>query len=183
MAALLDPRYKSLDFLENDDEKEQVIQKLRNEIGEVEVPESEILDNPAPSQDNESSIHSHKEYRQRRQKKIKKAVMNVVISDEVTNYLSLPLALETEDPLNWWKIRSQNFPKLAKLARNYLAIPVTSVSSERLFSDVGNLISAKKNEFRYKISGSNVIPKRNIKTMQVFAPKWDEDGTDHIEID
>jgi len=49
MAALLDPRYKSLDFLENDDEKEQVIQKLRNEIGEVEVPESEILDNPAPS--------------------------------------------------------------------------------------------------------------------------------------
>ena len=58
MAALLDPRYKSLDFLENDDEKEQVIQKLRNEIGEVEVPESEILDNPAPSQDNESSIHS-----------------------------------------------------------------------------------------------------------------------------
>jgi len=54
----------------------------------------------------------------------------VVISDEVTNYLSLPLALETEDPLNWWKIHSQNFPKLAKFARNYLAILATSVSSE-----------------------------------------------------
>ncbi len=130
MAVLLDPRYKNLDFLEIDDEKEQIIQKLRNEIGEVEVPGPEILDNPAPSQDIDSSIRSQKEYRQRRQKKIKKAVTNVVISDEVTNYLSLPLALETEDPLNWWKIRSQNFPKLAKFACKYLAIPATSVSSK-----------------------------------------------------
>ena len=125
----------------------------------------------------------HKEYRQRRQKKIKKAVMNVVISDEVTNYLSLPLALETEDPLNWWKIRSQNFPKLAKLARKYLAIPATSVSSERLFSDAGNLINAKRTNLDTKLVGQMLFLKRNIKTMQVFAPKWDEDGTDHIEID
>ena len=183
MAALLDPRYKNLDFLEIDDEKEQIIQKLRNEIGEVEVPGPEILDNPAPSQDIDSSIRSQKEYRQRRQKKIKKAVTNVVISDEVTNYLSLPLALETEDPLNWWKIRSQNFPKLAKFARKYLAIPATSVSSERLFSDAGNLISAKRTNLDTKLVGQMLFLKRNIKTMQVFAPEWDEDETDHIEID
>jgi zinc finger BED domain-containing protein 1 (E3 SUMO-protein ligase ZBED1) len=183
MAALLDPRYKNLDFLEIDDEKEQIIQKLRNEIGEVEVPGPEILDNPAPSQDIDSSIRSQKEYRQRRQKKIKKAVTNVVISDEVTNYLSLPLALETEDPLNWWKIRSQNFPKLAKFARKYLAIPATSVSSERLFSDAGNLISAKRTNLDTKLVGQMLFLKRNIKTMQVFAPEWDGDETDHIEID
>ena len=183
MAALLDPRYKNLDFLEIDDEKEQIIQKLRNEIGEVEVPGPEILDNPAPSQDIDSSIRSQKEYRQRRQKKIKKAVTNVVISDEVTNYLSLPLALETEDPLNWWKIRFQNFPQLAKFARKYLAIPATSVSSERLFSDAGNLISVKRTNLDTKLVGQMLFLKRNIKTMQVFAPEWDEDETDHIEID
>ena len=51
MAALLDPRYKNLDFLEIDDKKEQIIQKLRNEIGKVEVLGPEILDNPTPSQD------------------------------------------------------------------------------------------------------------------------------------
>ncbi len=134
MAALLDPRYKNLDFLEIDDEKEQIIQKLRNEIGEVEVPGPEILDNPAPSQDIDSSIRSQKEYRQRRQKKIKKAVTNVVISDEVT-------------------------------------------------SDAGNLISAKRTNLDTKLVGQMLFLKRNIKTMQVFAPEWDEDETDHIEID
>ncbi|CAI2175645.1 1062_t:CDS:2 [Funneliformis geosporum] len=100
IAALLDPCYKNLDFLENADEKKQIIQKLHNKLSEVEVSGFEILNNPALSQDIESSIRSHKEYRQQRQKKIKKAVTNVVISDEVTNYLSLLLALETEDPLN-----------------------------------------------------------------------------------
>lgn len=63
MAALLDPRYKNLDFIEMDTERERIIQKLRDEIGEVvEVPESETLNNSAPSIDSEFSIHSHKEY-------------------------------------------------------------------------------------------------------------------------
>jgi len=182
MAALLDPRYKNLDFIEIDTEKERIIEKLRDEIGEVEVPESEILDDPVPFIDGESSIRSHKEYRQRRQKKIKKAISNVVIYDEVTNYLSLPLALETEDPLDWWRIRSQNFPKLAKIARKYLAIPATSVSSERLFSDAGNLISAKRTNLDTKLVGQMLFLKRNIKTMKVFAPEWDENETNYIEI-
>jgi hypothetical protein len=63
IAALLDPRYKNLDFVEIDTEKERIIQKLCNEIGRVEVPRSEILNNPAPSIDLESSMRSHKEYR------------------------------------------------------------------------------------------------------------------------
>ncbi|EXX53697.1 hypothetical protein RirG_241570 [Rhizophagus irregularis DAOM 197198w] len=174
MAGLLDPYYKNLDFIEIDTEKERIIQKLRDEIGEVVVPESETLNNPAPSIDIESSIRSHKEYRQRRQSKTKKAIPNMVICDEVTNYLSLPLALETENPLDWWRIRSQNFPKLAKLARKYLAIPATSVSSERLFSDAGNLISAKRTSLDTKLAGQMLFLKRNIKTMKVFAPEWDE---------
>jgi len=166
-----------LDFLEVDTEKERIIQKLRDEFGEVEVPESEILNNLAPSIDVESSIRSHKEYRQRRQKKIKKAP--VVILDEITNYLSLPLALETENPLDWWRVRSQDFPKLAKFARKYLAIPATSVLSERLFSDAGNLISTKRTNLDTNLAGQMLFLKRNIKAMQVFAPEWDEDKTNN----
>ena len=127
-------------------------------------------------------ILSHKEYHQRRQKKIKKAVP-VVILDEITNYLSLPSALETENPLDWWRVRSQNFPKLAKFARKYLAIPATSVSSERLFSDAGNLISAKRTNLDTNLAGQMLFLKRNIKAMQVFAPEWDEDEMNHVEID
>ncbi|PKB96597.1 hypothetical protein RhiirA5_385239, partial [Rhizophagus irregularis] len=79
ITALLDPHYKNLDFIEIDTKKERIIQKLRDEIGKVVVPESETLNNPAPSIDIESSIHSHKEYRQQRQSKTKKAILNMIL--------------------------------------------------------------------------------------------------------
>ncbi|PKC61946.1 hypothetical protein RhiirA1_268627 [Rhizophagus irregularis] len=74
MAALLDPRYKSLDFLD-EDEKQRIIQKLRSEFGEVEIPASEPLNNPA-SYDAEPS-RSHNEYRQRWQMKNKKGINHI----------------------------------------------------------------------------------------------------------
>uniref|UniRef100_U9UP26 HAT C-terminal dimerisation domain-containing protein n=1 Tax=Rhizophagus irregularis (strain DAOM 181602 / DAOM 197198 / MUCL 43194) TaxID=747089 RepID=U9UP26_RHIID len=75
------------------------------------------------------------------------------------NYLSLPLALEIENTLDWWQICFQNFPKLAKLARKYLAIPATSVSSERLFSNAGNVISVKRINLDIKLAGQMLFLK------------------------
>ncbi|KAF9970567.1 hypothetical protein BGZ75_002245, partial [Mortierella antarctica] len=39
------------------------------------------------------------------------------------------------DPLGWWCVNKQRYPRLAVLARRFLAIPGTSVPSEQLFSD------------------------------------------------
>ena len=41
------------------------------------------------------------------------------------------------DPLMWWKQHQQEFPDLARMARQYLAVPATSASPERFFSRVG----------------------------------------------
>ncbi|CAG8842699.1 26701_t:CDS:1, partial [Racocetra persica] len=101
MAALLDPRYKSLDFLENDTEKQQVIQKLRDELGEIEEITSEP--NNLPPSNIKTSTRSHKEYFQQRKMRRKKEPPNMQNFDEISNYLSLPSALETENPLSWWK--------------------------------------------------------------------------------
>jgi hypothetical protein len=49
------------------------------------------------------------------------------------------------DPLEWWKCYGESrYPLTAGLAKILLAIPATSVPSERLFSTAGNLINAKR---------------------------------------
>jgi hypothetical protein len=47
--------------------------------------------------------------------------------------------LDTE-PLMCWKQHVQEFPRLARMARQHLAVPATSSSPERLFSSVGLVI-------------------------------------------
>ena len=67
--------------------------------------------------------------------------------NEITKFLAMPMALEVENPLEWWGKNAQKFPILSQLARKYLAIP----ASERLFSDAGNFISPLR---RYEGYGS-----------------------------
>ncbi|EXX61510.1 hypothetical protein RirG_170540 [Rhizophagus irregularis DAOM 197198w] len=53
-----------------------------------------------PSSDAESSLRSQKAYRQRCQTKSKKD-KSLAATDEVSNYLAMPVALEEENPLDW----------------------------------------------------------------------------------
>ena len=138
MASLLDPRYKEMDFV-LDNEKERIIQKLRDEFNGMpgmestsHSPAAESSNQTMPILDEESSLRSQKGYRQRRQTKSKKDKSPTAVN-EVNNYLAMPVALEAENPLDWWRIRAKIFPKLSQIARKYLGVPATSVSSERLF--------------------------------------------------
>jgi len=79
--------------------------------------------------------------------------------DELTRYLNFeappmeiqegeegkndePLAHEVLlNPLLWWKKHATEFPTIARMARDYLAIPATSVSVERVFSKSRHICS------------------------------------------
>ena len=66
-------------------------------------------------------------------------------SSEVDKYLALPqqraiLPSGAEaSPLEWWKGQASGLPHLAKMARQFLALPASSAGCERLFHAAGRM--------------------------------------------
>lgn len=56
------------------------------------------------------------------------------------------------DILDWWKNNTLNYPVLSRMARDILAIPVTTVSSESAFSTSGRIID----QFRSSMNSKTV---------------------------
>ncbi|GBB89806.1 hypothetical protein RclHR1_16600002 [Rhizophagus clarus] len=81
--------------------------------------------------------------------------------NEITEYLSLKKINFESDPLVWWHGQEENFPILSKIAKKYLAVYACSTSSERLFSDAGNLLTAKRNRMSPKFFKKIMFLKRN----------------------
>ena len=74
--------------------------------------------------------------------------------EEMDRYLKLP-AIES-DPLLFWRAKKNEFPNLAKLARKFLATPPSSVYSERVFSELGNI---------YGDNRTRLLPERSNKLL------------------
>src|SRR5579859_5408655 len=68
--------------------------------------------------------------------------------NEVESYLIMTQIKSDQDPLKWWDVNKGQFPILAQLACKYLSIPATSGASERVFSNTGLIISAKRTQMK-----------------------------------
>ena len=78
------------------------------------------------------------------------------VASEVKVYLSsAESVLLDSDSLHWWFMHSNSFPTLSKLAKKYLYIQASSVSSERLFSISGNIVSKKTLCFKTRVNQQN----------------------------
>jgi hypothetical protein len=94
---------------------------------------------------------------------------NNTSGNEIDDYLSL----EEEgriDPFQWWNNKRSRFPILSKIARKYLGVSATSVSSERLFSDVGNNITVKRTNLDPELVGEMMFLKRNMNLLDTIFP-------------
>ncbi|KAM3384201.1 hypothetical protein ACQJBY_008702 [Aegilops geniculata] len=84
----------------------------------------------------------------------KKMRLNSGGSSSSKSELDKFLAKEPEDDgpkfdiLDWWKVNSSRFPILACLARDVLAVPISTVASESAFSTVGRILD----EFRSSLT-------------------------------
>lgn len=60
---------------------------------------------------------------------------------ELNNYLTSRRPPKETNILHWWKSNAHLYPTLAKMARDFLCIPATSVPCERVFSEAGNVVT------------------------------------------
>ncbi|KIL59372.1 hypothetical protein M378DRAFT_58119, partial [Amanita muscaria Koide BX008] len=67
--------------------------------------------------------------------------------DEISKYLQTAQE-SVSDPLRWWYERRHTYPRLSRMARDYLTIPATSVNVERVFSEGRALLSYLRNRLQ-----------------------------------
>ncbi|KAG8644083.1 hypothetical protein MANES_11G097150v8 [Manihot esculenta] len=72
---------------------------------------------------------------------------------ELEVYLSEAIQEEKEDfdVMKWWKINSERFPILGKMARDILVIPISTVASESAFSTGGRVLDSFRSSLTPKI--------------------------------
>jgi hypothetical protein len=67
--------------------------------------------------------------------------------DEVMEYMKMKINYQTgENLLTWWKKHSTIFPQLSRLALPLLSIPSSSATSERVFSETGRILEARRQQ-------------------------------------
>ena len=166
VAAVLDPRYKMtfLDFYSpkvypyDYDEQISSIKHLcydlmeeyhikKNNVNDLNKQECTLDGSITPR---ENFISFDDEY----QSFLKKRKTTKVTSfrTELDLYLDEDVIVDNGqfDILLWWKVNGVKYPTLQTIARDILAIPVSTVASESAFSSSGRLVSPHRNRLHPK---------------------------------
>jgi len=103
---------------------------------------------------------------------------------ELDKYHSIPRDdLGKEDPLQWWAKNEDKLPLLAKMARKYLSVPVTSATSERMFSTGGNIMTDNRHNLEPETTSKLLFINRNYLRVKSDFKKWDKSPTEDDEPD
>jgi hypothetical protein len=97
---------------------------------------------------------------------------------ELEQYLSQERVPREVDIYQFWKSKQYDFPIIACIARDFLAIPATSAPSECVFSQGGDILTKKRN----RLTGDMIRMIVCLKSWGVFADEEVEDGTSDDEV-
>ncbi|XP_070051070.1 zinc finger BED domain-containing protein RICESLEEPER 2-like isoform X1 [Nicotiana tomentosiformis] len=85
------------------------------------------------------------------------------------------------DVLLWWKLNSARFPILAEMARDVLAVPVSSVASECAFSTGGRILDSFRSSLTPKLVQALVCLQDWLRNEKLKQPVCVEEDLDKIE--
>lgn len=86
-----------------------------------------------------------------------------IIHEEVTSYKAIGCILVDEDSLAWWKNNAHKYLHIARLAQHDLAVPGTSVPSERIFSSAGDIVTASRSHLLPENVDKLIFLQKNMK--------------------
>jgi len=81
-------------------------------------------------------------------------------------YENLEYAKKGTDILEWWSNYETNMPILAKFAMKYLAIPASSIKSERTFSTGSLVVDQKRTSLNVDKVEALIICKENMQLLE-----------------
>jgi len=152
IATLCDCRYKKVAFRDAE-MASNAVNKLKSEMERV-MAKTANESNPGPSapKQRKTALWDKKKENplwQILDKEVTRtqarASNDVSIAAEVSKYLMTPNQPRDSDPLEWWRCTGKyTFPNMWPVVRKYLAIPGSSVPSERVFSVAGAIISQRR---------------------------------------
>ncbi|KAM6100809.1 E3 SUMO-protein ligase ZBED1-like [Pterocles gutturalis] len=148
IASFLDPRFKELRFL-SPASRSELHARVKNMLSQIFRPQSppaapfwmQNSDYKAESGDSGSQSPAAKE---RCSGAASQSLYDILLGKDPTesmpeihrqleNYIVEPLCKRSTDPLHWWKSNQHRFPAVARLSRQYLAVPATAVPPHQAF--------------------------------------------------
>ncbi|RXN23947.1 zinc finger BED domain-containing 1-like protein [Labeo rohita] len=165
VCSALDPGFKALPFLP-DDEREEIYLRITAEarrIQELFQEEAKVIpgeeDNHVEDKDDIPASPPPKKKKDlccladllgstySAGPAVRHRTTQAQAEEEMSRYKEAPpLSLAEGSPLSWWKEHQNEYPLMSRLAKVYLCIPGTSVSSERVFSTAGDIVTAQRSE-------------------------------------
>ena len=156
-AAFLDPRFKALPFL-CDEDRQTISSSVEAEAVKLALSSSasstDCSTNPVEDDSADQLPLSKKCRVSKAEKRLLNFVDDIVKTDKLTQCPAEKARTEvrryidketsSESPLQWWNTSYTRYPYLSNLAKKYLAIPATSVPAERAFSIAGHIVNQKR---------------------------------------
>jgi len=108
---------------------------------------------------------------------------------EIQRYLASSLAiLDGQCPLSWWKVHATEYPTLARMGRDILSIPLTSVAVERVFSAACDILPYRRNRIGHEMITALMLTKSWDSIDAKYAaeaeniPAHVEEGLDDLDV-
>lgn len=138
VSTVLDPRFKKLGFSDPNKYK-QAVQRLTTEVGAVmeTASASATLSTSNTAQESQPSNGLWDAMDEKVAESMSTTTATTSSIVILRSYLEQSNILRKDDPLSWWSDMNKSYIKLVPFVSKHLAVPATSVPSERLFSKAG----------------------------------------------